>query len=528
MQVGRPFTVRFVNLPAHSAGLLVAGWHRDRWLGRPLPLSLDPLGMTGCSLHVRPESLFWFPTGSGAGRWDLAAPAMPALSGARLKSQMLFAQRNANPLGIGSTNALELVIGAGTRNLSRIDRHGITWTFDREYPVGRFCNGDWWVVGPVAIVSISPATAVSNGRTVNGSMVNPTPGQENGYDSQLAGYSDSRNAARGVAPSNPLVLQPGTSLISAISQLDPLPNSVARLRTAAVLTVVGAEPPADAFRPPYAGTDKAVRFREAQLDYGVLARLAPASGAPSMAAAAALFERVWLDHVPDWQSRYLHPVENMRDYGRDLAADTGTGALMLNCDFPDAEKRDLFVRMVQLGIDEFGNLVNGCHWVGDGGHGSGRKFPILLAGRALGDAAMLAVGQNYDSYYSGPQGPNPSYFGEDSQTFYVTETSPGVFDWGYGNYRAADRGLPEWGIRHSYRPELDSSDWNNPAYRTCCTANAWIGYCLAARVMGLQQAWNHPAWFDYMDRFAAREPSGWTRAWKPWHGAMWDAYRGQF
>ena len=55
--------------------------------------------------------------------------------------------------------------------------------------------------------------------------------------------------------------------------------------------------------------------------------------------------------------------------------------------------------------------------------------------------------------------------------------------------------------------------------------NAWIGGILCVRVMGLVDEWNHPALFDYMDRFTRIEPPGWTREWLPWTGRMWDRYR---
>ena len=35
-----------------------------------------------------------------------------------------------------------------------IRAHG-TWTFDRDYPVGQFYLGYWWVIGPVTINSKS-------------------------------------------------------------------------------------------------------------------------------------------------------------------------------------------------------------------------------------------------------------------------------------------------------------------------------------------------------------------------------------
>ena len=69
---------------------------------------------------------------------------------------------------------------------TQISQFGITWTFNRDYPVGQFANGDWWVVGPVTITGISPRSTTINGRTMNGRMVNPSPrvgGQ--GYDSAM-------------------------------------------------------------------------------------------------------------------------------------------------------------------------------------------------------------------------------------------------------------------------------------------------------------------------------------------------------
>ena len=57
-------------------------------------------------------------------------------------------------------------------------------------------------------------------------------------------------------------------------------GSMSQLSTAAVLTVLNAAPAADAFRPPYAGNDKTVLYRESQIDYSVLVSLSPGTGAP--------------------------------------------------------------------------------------------------------------------------------------------------------------------------------------------------------------------------------------------------------
>src|SRR5690554_5855655 len=38
-----------------------------------------------------------------------------------------------------------------------LSQYGITWTFDQPVKSGQFITGDWWVVGPVKIINITPA-----------------------------------------------------------------------------------------------------------------------------------------------------------------------------------------------------------------------------------------------------------------------------------------------------------------------------------------------------------------------------------
>ncbi|MBL8728358.1 MAG: fibronectin type III domain-containing protein [Planctomycetes bacterium] len=437
--------------------------------------------------------------------------------------------------------------GGGSATMaSTVGQWGITWQFDHEYQVGQFCNGDWWVVGPVKIVSFSPPTQDVGGRIINGSMINPPITGMHGYDSTLYGqyatstrqYSASLNVALGVSPLSPLTVQPSSSLISTISQMTPDPNgSPSEIATAAVLTVLSAVPPADAFRPPYAGSDKTIRHRESDLDYSLLADLPPVAGAPSLASTATQFSRVWLDHCAHWTSGRMHPVQNMPSYYRDFTALTGTAGLLLNCNFTDAQKRDLLVRFVQVGIDWHRHMVVGARW-GVNGHCNGRKFPILFAGKVLNDSEMLSVGTTYPLHFLGPDNPGNTIvpFSEDGQTFYVAETSPGVYNWGYGGYNASHVGLPEWGNFHanggSQDIDGDYATWLPPPgrgdYRRCCSANGWVGTTLTMRAMGLQSAWAHQAHFDYMDRYVQMEPDGeWTESWVPWHASMWHTYRSQ-
>lgn len=412
------------------------------------------------------------------------------------------------------------------RRAESVVRHGITWRFDAPYVVGTFANGDPWVVGPVRIVGIEPTCVEVGGRIVHGSMIDPDPSTERqGYDSAMYGdrqgerYDAAANVAFGLGRNRPLLLLPERSLVSVQSRPDP--KETPTLQTAAVLTCLAVPPPPDAFRPPYVRGDKAVRHRVVDLDLTALQQLRPVASVPPIDVVARSFERLWLDHVPTSAVRYLHPLENMPDYGREMAALVGSAGLLLNLDLPEAHKRPLLIALVQLGIDLHGALRGGCRWPGEGGHGSGRKFPILFAGKLLGDARMLAIG-------GGAAGSGRG-FAEDEQTFYVRETSPGVWNHGHGGYRREHDGQAEWGFAHAVRPELDRASWTADPFRRNGTANAWVGQALAARIMGLAPAWNHPAYFDYMDRYLQTpHPEAWQRAWVGWHAELWDTYRSNY
>ena len=418
---------------------------------------------------------------------------------------------------------------------SSLSQFGITWTFDREYEVGRFVNGDHWVRGPILVVGIDPPSRKIGQRTVNGSMINPSPRKNwtQGYDSAMYGkyrkpsaFDPTANIALGLSSTNPRLLRPHTSLVSTIS--DPRAGHRPQLRVAAVLTVVPAPPPAGSFRPPYVGGDKTARFNERQLDTSLLAELEPTPSAPPMSVVERWFERPWLDHVPEWVGRYTHPSSNMPDYGREIVHQVGVAALMLHLDYPLEAKRTLLVRFVQLGIDFQGIVDNGGedNWPAGGGHHSGRKWPILFAGLVLGDAEMSAIGSKEVA------------FNEDDQTFYVRETSPGVYNHGQGGYGPQHVGMAEWGNQHwkqlnrGQPPTFDDVDWLSDPYRLCCTANAWWGELLAAYIMDARGLWNHEALFDYQDRYLEvnlrRGIKDYRLSWRPFPLEMWRRYRARY
>jgi hypothetical protein len=423
------------------------------------------------------------------------------------------------PSGIGMTPQIAVPVGY----LEAVDRHGITWTFGSPARCGRYVNGDWWVIGPITITSIKPASLQDGPRVRHGAMVNPSPNSmAQGYDSAMFGngatgrYDPKANIALNVSRVKPMSLEPGSSLVSTISH--PIAGQLPQIESGAVLTCIEKEPPSNAFRPPYCGTDKSHRWSASDLDMTQFARLETVAGSPDVRDLVARFERTWLDHLPGYTGRYLHPRQNMPDYGRDLADLVAVGALALQLDMPASDKRPLVVAMVQLGIDTFGIVQDGGRFLADGGSGSGRKFPLLLAGSVLKDDAMLRLASG-----------RKLAFGEDAQTFYIEQTANGEWNRGYGGYGPEDGGLPEWGNRHADDPSQDRKAWTADPYRRCCTANVWHGYVLAARIMGLRDAWDHPALFDYVDRYMQIEVKGhWMRGWNPFCERMWDRYRRDF
>ena len=188
-----------------------------------------------------------------------------------------------NADGVGS-NMLPITISAasGQNTCSSVSRHGITWRFDLPVECGQFVNGDWWIVGPVTVASISPAQAPGR----HGSWLNPlsTFASSQPFDDriELSAYDAS------LRPTFPLVVNQPASLLSTGSHTTPsdcpgTPNAWrvtdaavqdtcnrGHLRTAAVLTILSQAPPPDSFRPTYFGTDKTVLYNKNQVDYSRL------------------------------------------------------------------------------------------------------------------------------------------------------------------------------------------------------------------------------------------------------------------
>ncbi|NLF32845.1 MAG: hypothetical protein GX591_18400 [Planctomycetes bacterium] len=450
---------------------------------------------------------------------------------------------------------------AGPPGVSEVSQYGITWHFDRPVRAGRFITGDWWVIGPVTVTHTTPQAgpadaaeaAVDTGtnrwgdtslrndtRMRNGSMIVLTATQRQGYDSRSQTYDPK------LSVTFPVTVEPSRSLVSTISAPPVRRNSLAHkimwdeekkggtvLDAAAVLTVLAAEPPADAFRPCYAGTDKRI-YRAQDLRWDLLQRLpAPAVDPKAYlpyyeirlpddwAEAERWFQRPWIDHMCNWMQQQLNPCQNSPAYGREHARLVSMASLLLHLDVPDDRKRPLLTGLVQYGIDTSGVAKVGGSWNWGGGHTSGRKWPMVFASLMLDDPALREV-------------PDTCVFHEDAQTYYGT---------GWAGQTALYWMVQHHGQRDRYE-EKSPEQWtrwdrSSESYRLCCNGRAWAGTALAARLCGAVAAWNHDAFFDYVDRTMAaedayaahrgrhRRPDMEGGTFDPFVDAMWRAYREQ-
>jgi len=417
---------------------------------------------------------------------------------------------------------------------SSVSQHGITWYFDQEHEVGQYANGDWWVLGPVTITRITPESAQVDGRWQNGTQVNPAADgnrQTHGYDERAhaSSYNDTLNVDPG-RTGEPLSLSTG-SVVKAIS-FYPLPDgyhsSGTRINDLAILTVVESVPPAGAFRPaPWAGS-KESHWVEGQLDYGILQNLQPVENTPNLAERSERMLRFWNEQFAGtWTQTAVKARNNQPGYGSNQAQELGDNALLLHHNFSKEEKRDLFVGMVQYGLDIYQRILVGGRWWSDGGWNHGRKYPMLLAGIALNDSDIL--------YQADREKGGRNLFQEDGSTFVVNQAQIDLDDDRCGSYTQEHLGLPEWSTRYwaDYDEETGismRSDGNRCPYAAWSTpyryvGNQYVTHALAARLTsGAHAAWNWQPFFDYADRVV--EKGGLSGYGLTAFGRnMWSAYR---
>jgi hypothetical protein len=416
-----------------------------------------------------------------------------------------------------------------------VSQDGITWRFSEKVGVGRFVNGDYYVVGPVTVVAVDPRP--ENDR--NGSVLNlPALSDRSGFDSRVEGgryHPEMRSDP-------PIQMKPGDALISSISvkemgvlpaPMRPADKALSPVYSVSILTCLAEAVPADAFRPSYCDHKHEKVYLARDLRRDLLPSLPKVKDTPDLKEWEDRFQRPWLDVC---FFGFDAPIAYMPHYARELSRAAGIATLMLMVDFPKEDKEKLLANFVQRGIDLWGIVEAGYPgWPAHGGHGSGRKWPIVFAGIMLGDENMQSPYKKHPDLQ----------FGEDMQTIYGKGWQGATAL--YGGHQGPDgekTGGPGWGAYEHLQPR----EWKsmmNESYRRCCTSIAWVGEALAVRLLHAQKVWDHDAFFDYADRWMTeddteaikeiKEQTGADfsadyarqgQAWDPFVNEMWAAYRG--
>jgi hypothetical protein len=462
--------------------------------------------VVGCGSSVDAESASVGVGGGGAAGGASDAAVTPTADGSKPGSDASTLPFDAGPPPEASVTTV-----------TSITKDDITWTFSQPVVAGQFVTGDYYVVGPVTLSQVSPAPTDAD-PYLNGSVVNlPTKNGKSAFDSRLNdGADQSWWFDAGLRAHFPVTLQAGDTMVSSISLAQA--QSVAEVmrsgdkncspvRTVSVLTVLAATPAGDAFRPSYCDRKQTI-YRAGALQRNLLpSKAAPnPTGTPPLSQFETWFRRPWID-----TNGFLFdvPAEYMPSYGQHVAFAVGHAALLLMLDSPAADKVTLTNYLVQYGIDLFGCAEAGYGWPAFGGHRSGRKLPIVLAGVLLGQDPMKNVSVSH-----------PNQFGEDMQTIAVSQI-PGGFQQAWqgakviygGHYGVDDKTGAPMDTDPLYGPyeQLQPKDWPLTAptggyqlgesYRRCCTSVSWVGEALAMRLLGAVDTWNHTAFFDYVDRW---------------------------
>jgi hypothetical protein len=440
-----------------------------------------------------------------------------------------------------------------------VSQYGITWTFDKPARVGRFVNGDWYVIGATTVVEIAPKALVGTdvpdgergtswpekdvppGKLVrNGSMLNPPAKSDGGtawkyqvpgvaYDSGIGEWYRFEGLSL-----PPIQMKPGDSLVSTISlkkgeEVPTVPygeigkrwaGDYSPLKVAAILTCVEKPLPPDAFRPGYLDRKAKTYFardlrREllpklpllGKMESGNVKYIGP-NNTPDPVKFAEIFQKPWIDVTFfGWD----HPLENLPNYGQQLGQVTSDAGVMLCLDYPPEQKEPLLINFVQVGIDYWSQIRAGYPgWKATGGHGSGRKFPIVFAGFMLGDEEMASPTKAFPK----------AEFGEDNQTRYGNCWTGAKVVWaGHEGFSSAtgkpwSPGGPTAPYEH-LRPaqwkqqypdaDKDFSMFFPETYRRANTSVCWVGEALAMRLLKLEKQWNHDPFFDYVDRWMFEE-----------------------
>jgi len=82
-----------------------------------------------------------------------------------------------------------------------------------------------------------------------------------------------------------------------------------------------------------------------------------------------------------------------------------------------------------------------------------------------------------------------------------------------------------WGpYEHMPPSQWKKGQVTSESYRRCCTSLAWVAQALALRLMKAEKAWNHEAFFDYVDRWMCENDAEFVKTVKRTTGQDYSAH----
>ena len=434
--------------------------------------------------------------------------------------------------------------------------------------VFKYCNGDKGFISPVRITSATPSEttgsatpgggATQTGVIKHGAMLNPGIGghADQGFTNVVplaGGLYVGYDAAKKITLPYTFTAGQSGSIVKSMFQETLVGSCFPALKALSVLTVVSSAPPAGAFRPPVASTDKTSYFTESMMmDLTTLPNYAAVSGGPNIDAVIAALRHwqpvVWTHGDP---ARYLAATYN-NPFGtypvRDVGPIVAWAIIMLCQNYTLAQKRDLAVSICQIGIDVLAFLQGRTFGFDYGGiSGSSGLGGVVQRGYklALGAAGIIFNNATMKEWADSALHPN---FGEDGDLRYidaadVAQDQAAIPLWrpGRTNYTADDLGGPEWTEDNQYIYPTMGDRSSGATYRSI-TGPYFVVHALAAHILpGLRAVLNQQVILDYADRVMERnfvknpaDPlnvyrwmrtlSG-TNSMTPWEIACWDATR---
>ena len=400
-------------------------------------------------------------------------------------------------LFICTISLIILLFGAsqpGAETATSVSQDGITFQFNKTYEVGKFANGDYWVLGPATITRITPDYDGSN----NGWEVNPVVSGGHGF--QNGCKNGGFNSA--LVPSLPYT-SPSSGIVSIVKTIANVGVAQPCIKTAVVLTVVTNTPPgngATVFRPPYVGTSKPY-YSTGDLRTDLLPSLTPVGTPPSLSTVASNFRKLRLDHKSTNYNRSLRPADSMYDYQPENSRNITEGILRLMFNDSVEAKMPALIQYVQAGIDAVHAFSSRQIWFPSDGHETNHITQLAFTATMLDMTSVKTALQAITSFH-----PNRFLTGETSGGDVLwgeTSTETGYWTYlvtGSGNraqrdpYGYIDGGDPGWGYAN-------------------VTSQSYKGEYLAAKLMpSLQSAWPNNA-YDLVENYIRRwvEVGAWTK-----------------